>query len=239
VQQTFTPPEKKCLFCTRRRAGWFCSFSPPVLVEYDAIGTAMVLPPGSVLFTEGQTSRNVVMICDGRVKLTRVSREGKTLLVKISKAGDVVGLNAALRNFPYEVTAQAIETTHVRTFHAKDFLHFLERHSEGALHAAESLSKEYMSALNGACRLALAPTITARIAHLLLEFAVEEGTACSPNPEVHMALKHEDLASMLGTSRESVTRALNELKRGGLIKIRGTKVTLLRKGALERLFLDR
>lgn len=195
----------------------------------------MVFPAGSVLFSEGHPPRNITMICDGRVKLTRTSREGKLLLARIVKAGEVIGLNAALRNFPYELTAQAVDTVHAKTFQAKDFLHFLERHAESSLHAAESLSRDYIAALNGICRLALAPTIAGRIAHLLLELATDEGTAAASQPEVHLPLKHEELASMLGSSRESVTRALNELKREGLIEIRGTRIILLRKGLLELL----
>lgn len=236
VQQTSTAsPGEECLYCTRRRPGWFCSLSPRVLVEFEAIGTVMVFPAGSVLFTEGHNPRSVMMICDGRVKLTRSSREGKILLARIAKAGELIGLTAALRNLPYELTAQAVETVHVRSFQAKDFVHFLERHAESSLHAAESLSRDYMAALNGICRLALAPTIAGRIAHLLLELAADEGTAVANNPEVHLPLKHEELASMLGSSRESVTRALNELKREGLIEIRGTRIVLLRKGLLELL----
>ncbi len=204
-------------------------------MEYDAIGTTLLLPTGSILFTEGQVPRVVATICEGRIKLTKSSQDGRTLIVKVAKAGDVLGLTAALRHAPYEVTAQAIEPSHVMTFSRTDFLHFLERHPEGSLHAAESLSKEYLSVLNEACRLALAPTIAGRVAHLLLELAREEDVLPSPQPEIHMPLKHEDLASMLGSSRESVTRALNELKRQKIISIRGTKIILLRSDALELL----
>jgi CRP/FNR family transcriptional regulator len=206
-----------------------------VLEDFEAIGTAMVFPAGSILFHEGHSLRNIAMICDGRVKLTKSSRAGRTVLVRIAKAGELLGLSAALRNLPYELTAQAMETVHARSFNGKEFQHFLVRHAESSLHAAESLNKDYMAALNGICRLALAPTIAGRIAHLLLELAVEEGTLSAAHPEVHLPLKHEELASMLGSSRESVTRALNELKREGLIEIRGTKVILLRKSLLELL----
>lgn len=224
-----------CPSCHSRRPGWFCDLSPAALSDYYAMSFHVMLPVGSVLFAEGQVSRNVSTICQGRVKLTKTSRDGKTLLVKVSKPGDVLGLSAALNNSPYEVTAQAIEPTQLKTFQRKDFLDFIKRDLEGSLHAAKSLNEEYRSALNDACRMALSSSIAGRVVHLLFELAVESGVREDSCPEISMALKHEDLASMMGSSRESVTRTLNDLRRQGLISIKGTKITILRKEALELL----
>lgn len=224
---------ESCLLCKSRKPGWFCNLSPQALAEYDALSTHVMLPMNSILFAEGQAPRNVSVVCEGRVKLTKSSREGKTLLVKIAKAGDVLGLSAAVSKTPYEVTAQAIELTQIKTFHQKDFLQFIQRHVEGSVHAAESLSNEYRSVLSDACRLALSSSIAGRVAHLLLELVVESKNAQDAQPELHMSLKHEELASMLGSSRESVTRVLNSFRRKGIISIQGTRMIILRKEALE------
>jgi CRP/FNR family cyclic AMP-dependent transcriptional regulator len=226
---------ENCMLCTARKPGWFCNLGPQALAEYDAMSTHVMVPMGSTLFAQGQASRSVSIVCDGRVKLTASSRDGKSLLVKIARPGDVLGLSAALSNTPYEVTAQAIEPTQIKTFNQKDFLHFIKRHVEGSLHAVESLSNEYRSVLANACRIALSSSIAGRVAHLLLELAAESGTADNPQPEIHMALKHEDIAAMLGSSRESVTRVLTSLRRKNIISIQGTKMTILRKAALELL----
>jgi CRP/FNR family transcriptional regulator, cyclic AMP receptor protein len=224
---------QSCLACKARKPGWFCNLAPQELVELDAMSTHAVLPMGNILFAEGHAARNVSVVCAGRIKLTRSSRDGKTLLVKIARSGDVLGLSAALSNMPYEVTAQAMEHTQIATFEQKDFLHFIQRHVEASLHAAESLSNEYRSALTDACRLALSSSIAGRVAHLLLELAVESEAAQDAQPEIHMSLRHEDLASMLGSSRESITRVLNGFRREGVISIEGTRMTILSKEALE------
>jgi CRP/FNR family cyclic AMP-dependent transcriptional regulator len=224
---------ESCLSCQARKPGWFCNLSPQALAEHNAMSAHVVLPRNTILFAEGQAPSCVSVVCDGRVKLTRSSRDGKTLLVKIARSGDVLGLSAALSKMPYEVTAQAIEPTEIRSFQQKDFLLFIQRHVEGSLHAAESLSNEYRSALSDACRIALTSSIAGRMAHLLLEFVVESETAQEAQPKLHMSLRHEDLASMLGSSRESVTRVLNSFRRKGVISIEGTKMTILRKEALE------
>jgi CRP/FNR family transcriptional regulator, cyclic AMP receptor protein len=226
---------ENCLLCKARKPGWFCHLSPVAMVEYDALGTHAVLPTGSILFTEGQVPRSVSVVCGGRVKLTKSSRDGKTLLVKIANPGSVLGLSAALSKTPYEVTAEALEYTQVKTFQQQDFLHFIQCHVEGSLHAAESLSNEYRSVLSDACRLALSSSIAGRLAHLLLELVIENGAAHDTQPEILMSLKQEDLASMLGSSRESISRILNDFRRRGIVSVKGTRMTILRKEALEML----
>ena len=224
---------QSCLSCKARKPGWFCSLSPQSLADLNAMSTHTVLPMGNILFAEGQASRSVSVVCVGQVKLTRSSKDGRTLLVKIARAGDVLGLSAALSQMPYEVTAQAIEHTQLATFEQQDFLNFIQHHAEGSMHAAVSLSNEYRSALSDASRLALSASIAGRVAHLLLELVVENETTRDAQPKIHMSLRHEDLASMLGSSRESITRVLNRLRRDGVISIKGTDMTILSKEALE------
>ncbi len=223
---------ENCLTCKNRHADWFCNLSPQALSEYDALGMHMVVPSGSTLFFEGQAPRGISVLCAGHVKLTTSSKDGKTLLVRIAKPGDVLGLSAALLDTPYEITAQAIDPVQIKSFQRQDFLRFLERHIEGSMHAAKMLNDEYRNALNDAIRLALSASISGRVARLFLEMTAGHD---HPNSHFTLSLTHENLASMLGTTRESVTRVLNEMKRKKIITIKGTLVTILRKDTLELL----
>ena len=100
---------QSCLLCKARKPGWFCSLSPQSLADLNAMSTHTLLTMGNILFAEGQVSRSVSVVCAGEVKLSRSSKDGRTLLLKIARAGDLLGLSAALSKAPYEVTAQAIE----------------------------------------------------------------------------------------------------------------------------------
>ena len=230
-----TPHSMSCTTCTTRKPGWFCDLPHDALAEYDALSTHQLVAPGEILFREGQDPRGVSVVCLGQVKLTRASREGKTLLIRIAKPGDVLGLSAALARTTYEASAEAIEFTQLKTFRREDFFKFLEHHQEGGLNAARSLNHEYRAALADASRLALSNSISGRVAHLLLEIALESGVAEEARPVIHMTLTHKDIASVVGSSRESVTRVLNEFKHLGIISIKGNKLTFLRKKALEAL----
>jgi CRP/FNR family transcriptional regulator, cyclic AMP receptor protein len=224
---------ESCLLCKARKPGWFCNLSRQSLADLEAMSTYTVLPISNILFAEGQASRSVSVVCAGQVKLTKSSRDGRTLLVKIARPGDVLGLSAALSKMPYEVTAQAIERTRIATFDQGEFLDFIQRYGEGSLHAAETLSKEYRSALSDASRLALSTSIAGRVAHLLLELAAENETAQDARPKIHMSLRQEDLASMVGSTRESISRVLNDFRRNGVISLEGADMTILSKEALE------
>lgn len=199
----------------------------------DTAGAYARLRAGDVLFAEGQPSSTVSVIYAGRMKLATTSRDGKTLLVRIAGAGDLLGLSAAISQMPYEVTAQAIEDVLVRCYEQKAFLHFIQNNTEGSLYAAESLANEYRSAFSDARRLALSTSIPSRMANLLLEMMEAGDYSLQEQPVIDMPLTHEDLASMLGSSRETVTRTLNHLKRTGALAIAGRKVTILQRETLE------
>ena len=117
----------------------------------------------------------------------------------------------------------------------QEFLRFIRRHIEGSLQAAVSLNTAFRSTLRDACCMALYHSIASRVAHLLMGLAIENGTVNHAEPRIQLLLKHEDIASMLGSSRESITRALNSFRRRGIISIKGHEVTIVRKAALELL----
>ena len=191
-----------------------------------------MVPSGATLFQEGQSARSIYILCSGQVKMTASSRDGKILLVRLAKAGDVLGLSAAMSSTPYETSAQAVEPVQVKSFQRQDFLRFIERHIEGSMQAAHMLNREYRDALSDAVRLALSTNISGRVARLFLDMAIDR---TEPRPRFTLSLTHEELSTMLGTTRESVTRVLSELKRKEVIAIHGSSITILRKEALELL----
>jgi CRP/FNR family transcriptional regulator len=201
--------------------------------EDHGAGACVRLRVGSVLFSEGQASANVAVLCAGRVKLTTSSRDGRTMLVRIARPGDLLGLSAVMSRTPYEVTAQAVDDSLLRCYEQKMFLHFIQNSPEGSLYAAECLAQEYRSAFCDVRRLALSNTIPGRMANLLLEMMEDGDHALHPQPVIDMPLTHEDLACMLGSSRETVTRTLNHMKRSGTLAIAGRKVTILQRATLE------
>jgi CRP/FNR family transcriptional regulator, cyclic AMP receptor protein len=103
------------------------------------------------------------------------------------------------------------------------------------MHAAQSLSSEYLTVFQDAKRLALSGSAAGRLARLLLDWG--RSAACDGRTEIKftMALTHEEVANMAGTSRETVTRLLNQFRRDQWITIKGTSLTIQEPEQLERL----
>jgi CRP/FNR family transcriptional regulator, cyclic AMP receptor protein len=213
----------------------FCNLDGAALADYATIGVETSFVRGTTLFNEGGLSDGVFVICTGQVKLFCTSKEGKTLILKIAMPGDVLGLGAVISGSAYEVTAETLEPTQIKTIPRDDFLAFLEKHGEGSLHAAKSLSDDYKAAFFDARRLALSGSSAGRLAGVLLDWGKTAATYGKFEMRFTMALTHEELANMVGSSRETVTRMLSRFKKEELIQMRGSSILILAPERLERL----
>src|ERR1700747_909985 len=124
---------ESCLSCPHREDRLFCNLPSAAVEALSAITSAAVYPKGATLFVEGQSARGVFILCSGRVKLSTSSADGRTLILRMSEAGEVLGLPATVTGKPYELTAEVIEPTQANFIARDDFLHFLRDHGEAAL----------------------------------------------------------------------------------------------------------
>lgn len=228
------PNIRECRFCELRSLRMFCNLGESVFADFQRLGVARTVLKGTQLFEEDQESNHVFVLCTGKVKLSCASREGKTLILKFALPGDILGLGAVVTGATYEVTAEVIEPTEIKSIRRKEFLEFLEKHGEASLHAAKSLSEEYRSAFFDARRFALSGSAAGRLASLLLELA-ESASSGKSEMRFTMALTHEELANMVSSSRETVTRMLSKFKREKLIEMRGVSIIVINRTKLEQL----
>jgi CRP/FNR family transcriptional regulator, cyclic AMP receptor protein len=223
-----------CDTCELRSLRMFCNLSAEALDDFGSIGVQAKLPKGTKLFMEDDSSNGVFVICTGQVKLSCTSREGRTMILKIALPGDVLGLGAVISGSRYEVTAETIEPTEIKNIRREDFLSFIQKHGEASLHAAKALSEEYKAVFFDARRLALSGSAAGRLASVLLDWG--RAASCGkPEMRFTMALTHEELANMVGSSRETVTRMLGRFKRDKLIQMRGSSILILSQERLEQL----
>jgi CRP/FNR family transcriptional regulator len=225
------PSIEKCQECEYRSLRMFCNLDAPALQDFDAIGMHISFPSRAIVFEEGQRSNGIFIVCSGQLKLTTTSREGRTMILRLAGPGDVLGLSATLSTLPHEVTAETIEPTRLKSVRRVEFLEFLDSHADVGRKAAQALAKEYREVFLDARRLALSGSAAGRLAQLLLEWA---GTAACGKSELRftMALTHEELANMAGTTRETVSRLLGQFERDGLITRHGASLTIVEPSRL-------
>lgn len=223
-----------CLTCPVREEHLFCNLSPAALQKLNELKSTAIYPKSAVLFIEGQQPRGVFVLCAGKVKLSTSSSEGKTLITKISQAGDVLGLNACISNRPYEITAEMIEPGQANFIPRDALLHFLKDHGEVALRVAEQLSLNYYTAYEEIRTLGLTTSPAEKFAKLLLSWYPEKLHA-NGQAQVKLTLTHEEVAEMIGTTRETVSRLFSEFKKKQLLQVKGSTIVLRNKSALEKM----
>src|SRR5579859_830579 len=184
---------ENCLACPHREDRLFCNLPPAAVQSLAGITSAAVYPKGAMLFVEGQTARGVFVLCSGRVKLSTSSADGRTLILRMSESGEVLGLPATVTGKPYELTAEVIEPTQANFISREDFLKFLRDHGEAALRVAQQLGETYHSAVAEMRTIGLSHSASEKLARFLLELSADQEKA---NGEIKltMTLTHEEIA---------------------------------------------
>ena len=123
---------ENCLVCPHREERLFCDLPSVAVQTLARITSSATYPKGATLYVEGQVPRGVFILCNGRVKLSTTDADGQSLIARISRSGDVLGLPATVTGRPYELSAEVIEPTQANFISRSDFLKFLHENSEAA-----------------------------------------------------------------------------------------------------------
>jgi CRP/FNR family transcriptional regulator len=222
----------KCGDCENRTDNFFCNLSRENMQMFENLKISSFYPKGARLFVEGQPSYGVYMLCRGRVKLSTCSKDGKVMILHIAEAGEVLGLSSSFSDAIHIATAEALEPCQVNFIGNKDFLRFLEQDSKACLSIVKQLSENYQTACMKICSLGLSASVADKLATLFLGW----GKARRENGDeirLKMPHTHEDLAQMIGTSRETVTRIMKDFKNRRLISRKGAELIIPDKKRLE------
>jgi CRP/FNR family transcriptional regulator, cyclic AMP receptor protein len=230
VLRRFVAPND-CLNCTLRESGDFCHLPDVLMNEFNAMGHLTIYPGNATLLKEGQIPRGVYIVCDGRAKLSVEARDGKTIILKIASNRDVLGLSAIVSNRPSPITVTTIDFCQIKFVEQESFMYLLESDNRAALACATLLAREVTGTFGDVHDLLLARSSTEKLARLLLSWVAGEPR----NQELRVASQftHEEIAQMIGSSRETVTRLLSEMKRKELIRIEGSTLVIPNRVALQ------
>ena len=225
---------ESCLACPHREDRLFCNLPPDALQRLSEITSAASYPKGATLFVEGQTPRGVFVVCSGRVKLSTSSAQGKTLIVKIADTGEVLGLAATVCGKPYHASADVLEPSQINFIGRAEFLLFLNQHGEAALRVAQQLGENYHHALTEMRSIGLSHSASERLARFLLDLCAENHKE-ECQIKLTLTLTHEEIAQMIGASRETVSRLFADFKKKRLLQVKGSTLIIMNKAGLESL----
>ena len=183
---------------------------------------------GIVLFEEGDPVRGVYVLKKGSAAVSVSSSEGRVVILRVAHAGEVLGLNCVLRNSCYDTTVKTLAPCCIDFMSRAELMEFIERSQDGASALLRLLSRELTQLMERTRSLLLPKTASARLANLLLEFGRE-------STRIEKVFTHEEIAQMIGSSRETVTRLLTILRRRNIIQITTDSVVIGDRKALENM----
>ena len=132
---------ENCRTCSVRDQGFFRNLSGSALKALDAIRFTTTYPEGAILLGEGDTPRGVVVLDRGCAKVSMMSSEGRILILRVAKPGEVLGLTSVISNTPCQTSVETIERARVNFYQRAEFLRILREHGDVSLAAAEQLSQ--------------------------------------------------------------------------------------------------
>src|SRR5271170_3034668 len=211
-----------------------CDFPPSLAVALEQAALTTSYPAGAVLFAEGQAPRGVFIVRRGRVKLSICGSDGRTLILRIVDAGSPLGVAAVISGRQYEATAETQEPCEISFLRQCDLLRLMRLHGELALWVTQHISQDYA----GTCReirdLILSDSASEKLARLLVGWLDQNTDTRNPS-QMKLALTHEEIGQMIGTSRETVSRLFAGFKRQRLIQQNGSTLVIPNRVALESL----
>jgi CRP/FNR family transcriptional regulator len=185
----------------------------------DRVSRSRIYPRGAVVFHEGHSARGIYVLSSGRAKVSISSADGRKLIIRIATGGEVLGLYAGLTGRPFEATAEMVEGGRIDFISRQDLLNLLGQQSFG-LDLVEMFSRQFSDFVDHTRMLALSETALEKLARLILKWGQDFGERTSEGIQVRIALTQEEIAQIIGASRETVTRLFSVLKRDQIIRVK-------------------
>ena len=188
--------------------------------DFELLATHFSCPSTEVLIVEDEVPRSILFLLEGEVNVSMNSPDGRRFLVGVAGAGEILGLPSAISGDPSEINAEARVPCKIASLQRKDFLDFLLKYPAAFQNVARELSLLYRQSCDRLRIIGLTTSVPAKIARLVLDWS-REGQMTRSGTEIRFILTHEEIGECIGASRETVTRALTDMKNQGLIRLNG------------------
>ena len=220
--------------CPLGANGFFRGLSSEAEKRLFTTISSATYPKGTVLFAEGQYPQGLTIVCCGRAKVYTSTSESGALIVRTSEPCELLGLAATISGKPYECTAQLLERAEISVIPRDDFLMCLNSFVEVAARVAGVLSESYHCVFSELKKIGPPLSAKRRFARLLLDWS-SNVSGDKGEIEVQTKLTHEEIAELIGSSRETVTRLFATFKKKRLIRGKGSALTIRDRVGLENL----
>jgi CRP/FNR family transcriptional regulator len=227
---TFNRPDKVWYL---RQTGLFDRLGEPELQRIAELSRMREFPRGAVILGPHSDPDLIYLVKTGRVKISTFSPQGKEQILALLERGDVFG-ELAPAEAPMPTHVEAFDHAIVCTLHRTLFEDILRRTPEVGVRVIRALARRLRAAEQEIEDLALR-SVPGRLAALLLRLAEEYGEALDHGIRLSLRLTHQDLAHMVGSTRETVTALINRFRDEGLITVDHRILVILERDGLRQI----
>lgn len=224
--------EHDCENCKLRSENFFCNLRETNIRLFESLKVTHTYPKGSTIFMQEEPSDGVYILCQGRIKLSSCSKDGKVIILHVAEPGEILGLSTSFTESIHIATAEVLEDSQINFIRNNDFHAFLSQNTEACLSAVRQLSRNYQNAYLRICSLGLSSSVADKLAMLFLGWC-KASLEDQESVQLKVSYTHEELAQMIGTSRETVTRVLKRFRDQHLVTLKGSNLTIHDKAKLE------
>jgi len=191
--------------------------------ELQQLGVIKQYSKGDFVFQAGKEAKSVFLLHQGRIKIYQPSSVGKEAILWFCFGGELFGLAESARGAHRAVSAQACESSEVLCIAQDRFMAFLATHPKTAQIVVQLLAGR-LRVLSEVVINLISDDVRTRIRKMLLQFGTRGGRRNDASLELAIPLTHQEIADMVGTTRQTVTSVLSELQKQGLIRLESRRI---------------
>ena len=212
----------------------FDGISPSDMQEMEKITRMEEVKKRQPLYLTGDPSRNVYLLKRGHVKIANTAPSGKEVTFDILEPGEVFGELDAMEDAPRSTSAEALDDALICVIPRKDFDQYLAMHPNVTIKLTKLIGLRIRKIQSRVEDLVFRD-VPARLAHLLSELGKTEGVADKQGIRLKVKLTHQEMANLIGCSRETVSTTMGQFRDDGLIQMDGRTITIVNEKGLSKL----
>jgi CRP/FNR family transcriptional regulator len=217
-----------------RRCPLFAGLKDEELKRIRTIANLKQVGKKEILFSDGEEAKGFYVILSGKIKLYKISSEGKEQILHIVSAPDAFAEAALFVEGSYPAFAEALTESQLLFFPKRDFIQLIEKNPKLSINMIVSLSQFLRRFASLIEELSL-KEVSSRMAKYLIDLSMTLSKEGKSPKEVELDLSKTQLASKLGTISETLSRTLAKMKAKGIIEVKRNRILILNREALEEL----
>jgi len=217
-----------------KRCPLFAGLKEEELKRIRTIASLKQIVKKEVLFSEGEEAKGFYAILSGKVKLYKISPEGKEQILHVVSAPDAFAEAALFLEGSYPAFAEALSDCQLLFFPKRDFIQLIGRNPQLSINMIVSLS-HYLRRFASLIEELSLKEVSSRMAKYLIDLSMKLSKEGKSPKEVELDLSKTQLASKLGTISETLSRTLAKMKAKGIIDVKRNRILILNRETLEEL----